>query len=112
MGSRRKEFVAAYEALQRRPFPYGSADDTTGEFHAELILLDTEMSGLIAKSLGSHNHRELFRVEDDWRIQDLKMRLEHFIREARGEPLVSARQYLEYLNALRSVIELAKAYDS
>jgi hypothetical protein len=44
--------------------------------------------------------------------QDLKMRLEQFIREARGEPLVSARQYLEYLNALRSVIELARACDS
>jgi hypothetical protein len=103
-----KQLREAYEALRRRAFPEGSADDDASEFHAELALLDTELNGLIARSLGAARGQRLFGPEDEWRYRDLKVRLEHFLREADADVAVRVRDYVDYLDALWNVVELAK----
>jgi hypothetical protein len=73
MSDTRKELVRAYEALRQNPFPVGSDDDDAGELHADLALLNTELNGLIVRSLGGGARRDrLVGPEEEWRYRDLR----------------------------------------
>jgi hypothetical protein len=60
MKNRRRQLVAAYEAFRQRSFPEGSNDENGSELHAELVLLDTDMNGLIAQSMGMTEPGKMF----------------------------------------------------
>jgi hypothetical protein len=105
----RKELVRADAALRQKPFPEGSDDDEAGELHADLALLNTEFNGLIVRSLGGGARRDnLFGPKEDWRYRDLKARLQALTREPNEKAASDARRYLEYLDALWYLVELAK----
>lgn len=109
MEDTRKELVRAYEALRQKPFPDGSDDDDAGELHADLALLNTELNGLIVRSLGGGARREnLFGPEEEWRYRDLGARLQALTREPNEKAANDARRYLDYLGTLWHVVELAK----
>ena len=105
--SREREVRKAYEALQGRPFPEGSEDETARELHAELVLIDTEFNGLIARSLGGAE-AGLFGAEDEWRYLDRKARLESLTRDGSVRAATDARRYLDYLGAIWEVVALVK----
>lgn len=103
-----KQLREAYEAFRSKPFPPGCADDIAGEFHAELALFSTELNGLLTRALGARKGERLFGPEDEWRYRDLKTRLEYFVRDGTSEAARRAGDYLEYLEALWNVAELAR----
>jgi hypothetical protein len=107
MPGRRQDLRTAYDALRQRHFPEGSDDETASQLHAELVLIDTELNGLIARSLGGAEPG-LFGPEDEWRYLDLKARLESLIRDGDVRAATDARRYLDHLRGLWEVVVLAK----
>jgi len=81
MRNRRQQLLKAYEAFRQRSFPEGSDDENGSELHAELVLLDTELNGLISQSMGTTEPSKIFGPEEEWRYLNLKARLESLIRE-------------------------------
>jgi hypothetical protein len=52
----RKELVEAYERFRHTPFPQGSSDEAAAQLHAELVLFDADMRGLIDQALAPSPH--------------------------------------------------------
>lgn len=103
-----KQFRAAFEAFRAKPFPAGCTDDVANECHADLALLSTELTGLLTRMPGPSRGENLFRAEDEWRYRDLKARLGSVVQEGSTEAARHAADYLEYLEALWGIVNLAR----
>jgi hypothetical protein len=101
-----KQVVALYEGFKHTPFPAVSSEEEAAELHAELALLDTGCNGLIAMAIGGDLSSKESLTSYEWRLDDLRIRLQSMIREGNRTAASDARCYLDYLGTLREVVRL------
>jgi hypothetical protein len=95
----------AVDAFTRLPFPERSTDDAADILHAELLLFDSAVGDTLLTILnGDWVPREEVKPNSDLR-QQLTAQAESDNPTAAAD----ARSYLEYLDALETLLELASA---
>lgn len=101
----REELARAVEELGRLPFPARSADDRADLLHAELLLYDSSVGeAVMALLTGERPDNDALRPNPV-----LRSDLEALAASGDAEAAADARAYLEYLERLDALLQLARA---
>jgi hypothetical protein len=94
----------AFDGFKNIPFPTGSTgeSDELGELHAELVQYDGHIAGLVTTLIGYARPSHPITFDED-----LKARL-HAAAQRGGQDAADARRYLDYLEHIRHLVELAR----
>ncbi len=101
----RNDLTRAVEIFMKTPFPERSADDEADVLHADLLLFDSA----VGDTLMTMMQGERVPREDLHSNQELRQRLEHLAASENATASADANIYLEYLNGLDHLLELARA---
>jgi hypothetical protein len=96
----------AFSQMNSIPFPPGSAYEETSVLHAELVFYDTTVAGIITTLInGGHVPQEYEHLVQP--ELELRARLSAAAESKCSEMAADAERYLDYLDRLEQVVELA-----
>lgn len=98
-----EELRCAFEGFKRLPFPVDSDDDAVSQLHAELIEYNGFVAGLVVTLLEGGDVPPHLLTFD----YQLKACLKKIIKEAPPSAVADAEKYLQYLDALGGLIDIA-----
>jgi len=101
----RNDLAHAVEDFMKTPFPARSIDEEADGLHADLLLFDSAVGDTMMTMINGG------RVpwEDLHADPELRQRLEHLAALENAAGAADAQLYLEYLNGLDQLLQLARA---